>query len=55
MFHFLLYVTDFYMAQMPVVLMNSLDYEAWRLMIHCSQVFFEFSNLDRKQRKTGLT
>lgn len=48
MLYFLLGVTDFYMAWMPVVPVNSLDHEAWRLTVYCSQGFFDFSNLELK-------
>lgn len=45
---FLVCVTDFYMAWMPVVPVNILNHDAWRPAVYCSQGFFEFSNLELK-------
>lgn len=48
MLYLLICVTDFYLAWMPVVLVNSLGHKAWRPAVYCSQGFFEFSNLKLK-------
>lgn len=48
---FLLRVTDFYMAWMPVVPVKNLDPEAWHPAIYCSQGFCEFTNLKLKEKR----